>query len=408
MISPINIFVIPSWYPSLHHPLAGIFFYEQALLFARHYPQSQTGISHWGQNDERLLLWRRDHFLNLLKIWEARRLKPSHVSLSKNVNEYFEPAFTWSMKVVHGNMDAIIRANAENLRKFETEVENVDLIHAHVGYPAGYIAMQLSKQSGIPYIITEHMSPLPFEDYVDKKGHWMKKLNLAYQNAARIIAVSHAMEAQLRRQGFSHTECIHNFIDDDYFKPVTKTKANTVECLVIARMTPQKGIDILLQSLASIKEQIGQLHFTLIGGGECLEEYQRLALNLGLENKISWKGEQSRKKVKEYLLQCDLLILPSRHESFGIAVIEALACGKPCVVTRCGGPEEIVSGEVGRVVEKENPEALAEALIDVARNLDQYPATKVRAYFEKHFSAKMATSRLVKVYEEVINAEKTI
>jgi glycosyltransferase involved in cell wall biosynthesis len=96
-------------------------------------------------------------------------------------------------------------------------MNKIDIIHAHVSYPAGYIAYLLSKEFDIPYVITEHMSPFPFPEYIkDKKV--INELNISLYNASKIIAVSEDLKKDIEQYGFKNIEVIPNFIDETRYR----------------------------------------------------------------------------------------------------------------------------------------------------------------------------------------------
>ena len=95
-------------------------------------------------------------------------------------------------------------------------------------------------------------------------------------------------------------------------------------------------------------------------------------------------------------------MLASRHESFGVVVIEALASGLPVVATRCGGPEEIVTPEVGELAPAEDPSALADAMSRLVRR--QLDGAAIRRYFESAYASSTVCRRLERMYEDVLAA----
>ena len=161
-----NIFIIPSWYPSSGSPIAGIFFKEQAYYIGQLRPDWNIAISTWGQGQYTLPIRKPYRALTVLKKYYRNR-KQQPVSLENNVHEYFSGAGMDSQNF-NGNIKGIIRANEKNLALAIENFGNIDVIHAHVSYPAGWIAMKLSEQYKIPYVITEHMSPFPFKMFLRK------------------------------------------------------------------------------------------------------------------------------------------------------------------------------------------------------------------------------------------------
>jgi len=393
-----NIFLIPSWYPSNSNPLPGIFFRDQAFALAKQYSKFNIGISAWGQNDERLLLWAKNPLNNVSKL--SNKPKPTSHALDENLAEYFSPAFTWTSKFMDGNMNKIIDANEVNMQQFETAFGKADIIHAHVGYPAGYIAKKLSNTHDIPYVITEHMSPFPHAQFLDNESNLDERLKASYRNATKIICVSHSLEQKLNSFGIANSTVIPNLVKDDFFTADLKSLSNKKFIFFsLARMVPQKGIDILLNAFARITEDA----VLRIGGdGEFLEKYQKLAFDLGIEDKVEWLGELDKSSALSEYQNCDAFVLPSRHESMGVVFVEAMACGKPVIASICGGPEEFVNDDCGYLVEPEDENGLAVAMQKMMKNYHSFDALKIRRYAESRFSKRIICTQIKNVYEEVV------
>jgi glycosyltransferase involved in cell wall biosynthesis len=97
-----------------------------------------------------------------------------------------------------------------------------------------------------------------------------------------------------------------------------------------------------------------------------------------------------------------LLVLPSRAESFGAVLVEALACGTPVVATRCGGPEDIVSDEVGTLVPPEDENALAEGIGRILQRRGMYNPERLRTYALERFSWERVANDTVNVYQQAL------
>jgi glycosyltransferase involved in cell wall biosynthesis len=111
---------------------------------------------------------------------------------------------------------------------------------------------------------------------------------------------------------------------------------------------------------------------------------------------------KSPEEVAAHIRESALLVAPSRSETFGSVLIEALACGIPVVSTRCGGPEDFVTDEVGRLVPKEDETALAEAIAETLDQRHRYDPLRLRQYALDNFTWERVARRNVEIYEEAL------
>ena len=126
---------------------------------------------------------------------------------------------------------------------------------------------------------------------------------------------------------------------------------------------PKKGLRILLQAMAVLAKRYGQppCQLLIVGDGPSRHELELLREQLGLSSWVVFAG--SRRDIPRVLHAVDAFVLPSLYEGFGIAILEAMAAGKPVIATAVGGiPEFVLSGETGLLVEPGNVEALADAI----------------------------------------------
>jgi glycosyltransferase involved in cell wall biosynthesis len=107
--------------------------------------------------------------------------------------------------------------------------------------------------------------------------------------------------------------------------------------------------------------------------------------------------------VAQLMRNSAVVVLPSRAETFGAVLIEALACGTPVVATRCGGPEEIITEELGILVPSEDPEALSHAIQHVLENRECYDPRRLRQHALTHYSWDMIARRTVDLYQQAVH-----
>lgn len=405
-----NVFIVPSWYPTNAQPLNGIFNQEQALAMAHTFPDSCFAISTWGSHDPELQLWAREPLKNLAKLAKFPFKKPGERLLATNLQEYYSPALTWTRTFLAGNINTITRQCEQHLQYFTSERGKADLIHAHTAFPGGWIAMKLSQKQNIPYVITEHMSPFPFPAFQTKTGtpnHWLMQ---PMQGAFANIAVSPQQKEKLSNWKIPGLRYIPNLVNEDFFMPAPQdpaTSGKPFTFFTLARMDAQKGIPYLLQAFHQVLKQQSNCRLRIGGDGPDKESYQDLARKMGIDQQITWLGLLNRQQSLVEYQQCHAFVLPSLHENLPLVLLEALACGKPLISTRCGGPESIIHHENGFLVAPADSRQLAQAMQRLMANIAAYDQVKIREDFCIRYSREVVCRQIMQVYQEAIALKTT-
>ncbi len=388
-----NVFVIPSWYPSESNPIYGTFIREQCQIMAKGQPEINIGVSVWGQGDDRFLLWSRQPVKSVKKLVNRSKQK---TKIRSNLVEYHRSAFTWTRKVLKGNVTGIIRANEYNMREFEADFGKPDIIHAQASYPAAIVARSLSEKWNIPYVVTIRMSPFPFPEFLTKSGELSDLIASPLHRAGGLIATSSSLKRTLEGFGFDKVRLIHNPVDLAFFniKGEKAIKAG-VNLVSVGRLVRQKGFDLLIQSMKRLVNMY-DIQLSIVGEGPDRSKLERQIRDLNLSENMRLVGELPREKVRDQIQESDALILPSRHETFGNVLLEAMACGKQVVATRCGGPEDIVTNETGILCEKEDVGALTDAITDLIQY--DWDPQKIRNYVAEKFSPDAFTEKMTGLY----------
>ena len=166
----------------------------------------------------------------------------------------------------------------------------------------------------------------------------------------------------------------------------------------------QKGIDVLLKSLPLVLRHHRVL-LNIIGTGAKLEQYRALAEELNVSRYVNFLGFVEHEKMPAYYAQADLFVLPSRRESFGLVLAEAMACGLPVVATAAGAiPEVVEDGVTGVLVPPDDPEALANAIGSLLSDPEKMKTMGARgkARVEKHFTWDKVAERVIEGYHRVL------
>lgn len=248
--------------------------------------------------------------------------------------------------------------------------KRVDVLHSHLFW-SSLFASPVGHFCGVPVVIeTTHVRE------VWRKG-W--KANFAVDRAVgkcvdRYIAVSEANGRYLiDEKGLpaKKVKVIRNGSDvrrfDPEYKPTgaLKTSLGFGESdpvlVVVARLEPQKGHNILLHAMPAILNEFPKVKLLCVGDGVLRAELAELTQVLGLEQSVRFVGAQSN--VEDWLALAEMSVLPSFYEGLPLVAIESLAAGVPVVATDVDGtPEIVVNGKTGLTVPTNDPKALAQAI----------------------------------------------
>jgi len=141
--------------------------------------------------------------------------------------------------------------------------------------------------------------------------------------------------------------------------PALPTRVHRGSLFASGRMIPNKGFDVLLRAKA---ENRGQWRLVLMGDGPERSALESLARTIGLNGDVVFCGNQPRSQVLSSIAEADLVVVPSRKDSFGMAALEAMAYGKPVVATRVSGLPEVLENADALLVEPDDPAQLAKAI----------------------------------------------
>ncbi|MCK4653976.1 MAG: glycosyltransferase, partial [Candidatus Cloacimonetes bacterium] len=167
----------------------------------------------------------------------------------------------------------------------------------------------------------------------------------------------------------------------------------------VGKFTDFKGIDLLIKAARKITDVIPQVAFAFAGDGELMPDMKKLKAELNLDN-VHFLGHQTQVDVASLYNAADVSVVPSRIEPFGLVAIEALACGTPVVATRAGGLMDFVNNKVGQLIEMENPQALADAIIEEIRNNTKQTKGKYAVtYAQENYSWNKTLHRVIEIYK---------
>ena len=303
-----------------------------------------------------------------------------------------------------------------SLRRCVNQLEKAfpfDLIHAHTVYPDGFAAAMLGRAFGRPTVITLHGGDVSL--YL--KHPLARKVALwALSKADRAIAVSSALRTEVVDEHGASTRkmcVIPNGVDVTRFAPMPQGEARAKlalegevsRLLYVGGIESSKGIDYLLKAAGELRRNTQHsVEVVLIGEGRYEGQAKELATELGIDDAVAFAGKRPNTEIPLWINACDVLVLPSLSEGFGVVLIEAMACGKPVVATRCGGPEDIVTPESGILVSPGDYMALADALQEVLSGQRRFDPQEIRRQAVARYAYDSIARCIIEVYREIVGA----
>ena len=306
---------------------------------------------------------------------------------------------------------------AQRIDEFRrSEAIDYDILHSHY-WLSGVAAMRLAQRWHIPHVTMFHT--LGRLKQLAHPGEPVPPLRLEMEqrlisHADRIIASTNDERTQMIRHCGATASRIHVIpcgVDLKHFVPHNKQRAREAlklqqerpVLLFVGRLDPFKGPDLLLRAAAMMEEdaQIVIVGGRLTGDKE-LQQLRKLAADLNISQRVKFLGARAQKDLPMIYSAADVTVLPSYHETFGLAAVESLACGTPVVATRAGGLTTIVQhAETGYLVPR-CPGFFAERLDMLLRNpnLLAQMGSKARASVLQ-FSWKNVADQVQDVYHEL-------
>ncbi len=379
-MSNFKILMLTSWYPDNTNPYEGIFVKEQAKALS-------------AVCDLTLVHVKIDY--NAFRPFFSYKLKTNDEAPFKEMRLSVYRSFP-----VYNQLNFFALTVWQLYKRLKTE--SFDAIHCQVSYPAGIVGMILAGMMKIPLIITEHFGG--FTGLFRSKMHRYLIMK-AMKKAAAVTTVSHASAHIIGEHIKRKIDVIPNMINIAQFRLHKRERkgGKIVVGFLGGLNTNVKGLDILLEATAKLKNP--DLFLKIGGDGILLESYQKRANALGIDEQCEFLGIIHPNERQTFYEGIDFFVLPSRRESFGIVLLEALACGKPVLASRCGGPEDIVHAENGLLVEPENVEALSSGLQKMVIQLDSFRPHELRTDVQVKFGSDAFVKRVLSAYTKVIHKE---
>ena len=290
-----------------------------------------------------------------------------------------------------------------------------DIVHFH-----SFNALALSFLGGHPRtgaVFTIHCDTANYFASLhgwDRRSHPAYRLLRWYENRAirtpdATIAVSQRLRDYVESLGATNVVFIPNAVDCDYWSPADGVPENGGPVILVPRMlVPTSGVEHAIRAMGSITAAVPNATMLVAGAGPLRRSLEDLAEHVA-NGSVRFAGEVPRDQMRELYRRACAVVVPSITDSgvqdaTSIAVLEAMACGKPVVASNIGGlPEAITDGVDGLLVPEKSPEAIAEAVMNLLADdrVGRRIGAAARIRVSRQFSAERWSERVSRVYASV-------
>ena len=240
----------------------------------------------------------------------------------------------------------------------------------------------------------------------------------------RVVAVSEAaLNGLVQDITASKLTVISNGIDTAKFKTTGNENhgsslreelnlpADAILAITVGSLVAEKGHDNLLMAASLVGKRHVPVHFILVGGGTppAVWALKKKIKELRLEHSVHYLG--FRRDVPRLVKSCDFLVLPSHTDAFPLAVLEAMAAGKPVIATASGGAAEMIAnGESGFLVPVANPHRLCDKILEIAADVEMRKRMGTSAFqrFNENFTAEIFAARFGNLYQEMLDLQTVL
>jgi len=275
-----------------------------------------------------------------------------------------------------------------------------NLIIAWAGVPSGFTGYLLKKLYKIPYVVLLRGPDVPFHE---AKWKLLDKLffqflsPIIWKNAFKVIANSQELKKLAQQTAIKQQiSVIENGVDFNFWNNVFKKQLLDFEKFVIlsvGRISRIKGFDLVIKALSEIK--VKNIEYWLVGDGPEKTNLQLLAQKLNCIDQVKFLGIKNKNELRQIYHSSTIFCLPSHNEGMSNALLEAMACGLPVIVTNVGGTKELIN-ENGIIIVKGDSKAISNALIKMLNNNENYINFSNRSIeISKNMSWKSKTRDLI-------------
>ncbi len=332
---------------------------------------------------------------DMTKSFEVKEIEGAHHT---HVQIYIRPPKINAIRKLK-----MLRMYQYGLKYIKKHFFEPDLVHLHVAYPLGQVALLWKKLFGYKYVMTEHWTIYQPQNKDVLVGGLKKKIVKIANNAELIMPVSldlqHCMEGHGVHNRF---QVIYNLVNTDIFRLGEAKTENKKHILHISTLRDEaKNFSGILRVVEKLKQRRDDFELHVIHDYEA-PEFKAFVKEHNLTDCVIFHGKKTSAEVAKAYQKADFFVLFSNFENLPCVIVEAFASGVPVLSTSVGGIAEIVSSERGILIPQGDEEALLQGMNQMLDHCREYDREAIRDYAIKTFAAQNIGRQIFEVYKEVV------
>ena len=277
-----------------------------------------------------------------------------------------------------------------------------DLIHLHVTYPLGQVALLWKKLFGYKYVLTEHWTIYQPQNKDVLVGKMKRKIVKIANNAELIMPVSLDLQRCMEGHGVKNRfKVIYNLVNTDIFKLGEPRHTEKKRILHISTLRDEaKNFSGILRTIDRLRQQRDDFELHVIHDYDA-PEFKAFVKEHSLEDIVIFHGKKTSAEVAQAYQDADLFVLFSNFENLPCVIVEAFASGVPVLSTSVGGIAEILSPERGILIPQGDEDALLQGMNQMLDHCQEYDKAAIRDYAIKTFAAQNIGQQIYDAYKLV-------
>ncbi len=278
-----------------------------------------------------------------------------------------------------------------------------DLIHLHVAYPLGQVALLWKKLFDYKYVLTEHWTIYQPQNKEVLVGKQKRKIVKIANNAELIMPVSLDLQRCMEGHGIHNRfKVIYNLVNTDIFKLGAPHTSGKKQILHISTLRDEaKNFSGILRVIERLRQQRDDFELHVIHDYDA-PEFKTFVKEHHLEDCVIFHGKKTSAEVAEAYQNADFFVLFSNFENLPCVIVEAFASGVPVLSTSVGGIAEILSPERGILIPQGDEDALLQGMNNLLNHYQEYNREAIRSYAIKTFAAQNIGQQIYEEYKKTI------